>query len=246
MFDAKEQKEKVVQWIRDWFDKNGKDCNAVIGISGGKDSTVAAALCAEALGKDRVIGLMLPDGEQKDINDSYAVCSLLGIKNHVINIRQIIRSIQLSFAFSDINNISDQAKINLPPRIRMAVLYYLSQSVNGRVVNTCNLSEDYVGYATKYGDAAGDFAPLKSFTTEEVIAIGKELGIPEELLLKAPSDGLCGKTDEDNLGFTYAVLNKYIRTGEIENKAAKKKIDRLHKINTFKEKLIERYEMQGE
>ena len=242
MFNAKEQKEKVIQWIRDWFDKNGKDCNAVIGISGGKDSTVAAALCVEALGKDRVIGIMLPDGEQKDINDSYAVCSLLGIKNYVLNIKQIIRSIQLSFAFSDINNISEQAKINLPPRIRMAVLYYLSQSVNGRVVNTCNLSEDYVGYATKYGDAAGDFAPLKSFTTEEVIAIGKELGIPEELLLKDPSDGLCGKTDEDNLGFTYAVLNKYIRTGEIEDKAVKKKIDHLHKINAFKEKLIEKYE----
>ena len=123
----------------------------------------------------------------------------------------------------------------------MVMLYFVSQSFGGRVANTCNLSEDYVGYSTRYGDAAGDFAPLKSFTTEEVIAIGREIGIPERYLVKPPSDGLCGKTDEDNLGFTYAVLNKYIRTGEIEDEETKKKIDRLHRINEFKEKVIDRY-----
>ena len=247
MFKAKEQKEKVVQWIKDWFEKNGKGCNAVIGISGGKDSTVAAALCVEALGRDRVVGILMPQRTQSDINDSYFVCDILGIKHATINIGEICKHFYMEIAlFGDdvLRILSDQARINLPPRVRMTVLYAISQSINGRVANTCNLSEDYVGYSTKYGDAAGDFAPLKSFTTDEVIAIGKELGLPEELLIKDPADGLCGKTDEENLGFSYAILNKYIRTGEIEDKEIKKKIDHLHEINSFKEKLIERYEMK--
>jgi len=259
VFNAKEQKDKVVQWIRDWFERNGKGCNAIIGISGGKDSTVAAALCVEALGKDKVYGVLMPQHKQSDINDSEDIIKLLGIHRLYFNIGYVCNVIadnvdlELSGGREYVTNtniyrknkpsgcISKQAVINLPARIRMAVLYCFSQSLNGRVVNTCNLSEDYVGYATKYGDAAGDFAPLKSFTTDEVIAIGKELGIPEEYLLKAPSDGLCGKTDEDNLGFTYEVLNKYIRTGEIDDQKIKERIDHLHKINEFKEKVIERY-----
>ena len=247
MFDAKEQKEKVVQWIREWFEKNGKDCNAVVGISGGKDSTITAALCVEALGRDRVVGILMPQRTQPDINDSYFVCDVLGIKYTTINIGEICKHFFMEIAlFGDdiMRDLSEQTRINLPPRVRMTVLYAISQTINGRVANTCNLSEDYVGYSTKYGDAAGDFAPLKSFTTDEVIAIGKELGLPEELLIKDPADGLCGKTDEENLGFSYAVLNKYIRTGEIEDKEIKKKIDHLHEINSFKEKLIERYEMK--
>ena len=245
MFNAKEQKDKVVQWIREWFEKNGKNCNAVIGISGGKDSTVAAALCAEALGKEKVYGVLMPDALQEDINDSRTVCKILDIKWSYFNIHDIKNAFIHQLMCEDYAP-TEQAQINLPPRIRMTMLYLFSQTINGRVVNTCNLSEDYVGYSTKYGDSAGDFAPLKSFTSDEVIAIGKELGLPENLLLKPPSDGLCGKTDEDNLGFTYAVLNKYIRTGEIDDIEAKAKIDHLHKVNEFKEKVIERYEFKGE
>ena len=244
MFNAKTQHKKVVEWIKNWFIENGYGCNAIIGISGGKDSTVAAALCLEALGRDRVIGVLMPNGEQKDIGDSYEVCKTLGIKRHVVNIQQIERAFQYALLMNDFKDITEQAIINLPPRIRMTMLYFISQSRNGRICNTCNLSEDYVGYATKYGDAAGDFAPLKSFTTEEVIAIGRDIGLPEKLLIKPPADGLCGKTDEDNLGFTYEVLNKYIRTGEIEDAETKEKIDRLHKINAFKERVIDRYEFE--
>lgn len=245
MFNAKEQKDKVIQWIHEWFEKNGKGCNAVIGISGGKDSTVVAALCVEALGKDRVYGLLLPDGEQPDIEYSEEVCQILEIHRLYFNIAEAKNAFIHQLRMEDFCP-TEQAIINLPPRIRMTMLYAFSQSWNGRVANTCNLSEDYVGYSTKYGDAAGDFAPLKSFTSEEVISIGRELGIPEKFLIKPPTDGLCGKTDEDNLGFTYATLNKYIRTGDIDNLEAKAKIDHLHKVNEFKEKVIERYEYKGE
>lgn len=232
MFDALKVKNDCVNWIRDFFDKNGKDCNAVIGISGGKDSTVVAALCAEALGKDRVIGVLMPNGEQTDINDSYKLVEHLGIKYYVVNIADAFNG--LKNAFPQDLEMSNQTKINISPRIRMTTLYAVSQSVNGRVANTCNLSEDWVGYSTRYGDAAGDFSPLCCLTVAEVKEIGKVLGLPMDLVEKAPSDGLCGKTDEDNLGFTYAVLDRYIRTGEIDDLETKALIDRKHKANLFK------------
>ena len=243
-FNAKEQKEKVVRWIRDWFEKNGKGCNAILGMSGGKDSTVVAALCCEALDGDKVFGYILPNGEMKDYKVAESICGWLkrkyGFHYAAINIADAVSDI-LDSIYPVLLDISTDTGINLPARIRMSTLYALSQSMNGRVANTCNLSEDYVGYSTKYGDAAGDFAPLKSFTSEEVIAIGRELGIPEEFIMKVPTDGLCGQTDEEKLGFTYAVLNRYIRTGEIDDLEVKEKIDRLHEINAFKEKVIDRY-----
>jgi NAD+ synthase len=232
MFDALKVKNDCVEWIRDFFDKNGKGCNAVIGISGGKDSTVVAALCVEALGKDRVIGVLMPNGEQTDINDSYKLVEHLGIKYYVVNIADAFNG--LKNAFPQELEMSNQTRINISPRIRMTTLYAVSQSVNGRVANTCNLSEDWVGYSTRYGDAAGDFSPLCCLTVAEVKEIGKVLGLPNDLVEKAPSDGLCGKTDEDNLGFTYAVLDRYIRTGEIDDLETKELIDRKHKANVFK------------
>lgn len=235
MFNAVKIKNDCVQWIRDWFEKNGKDCNAVVGISGGKDSSVVAALCVEALGKDRVVGVMMPDGEQTDIDDAMAVVNHLGIPYHKINIRTIINSFYFSVDLELTPfRPSDQAKINLPPRIRMAMLYFTSQSLNGRVANTCNLSEDYVGYSTRWGDSVGDFSPLAHLTSDEVVAIGDACGLPYELTHKTPSDGLCGKTDEDNFGFTYEVLNKYILTGECEDEEVKAKINNLHNKNLFK------------
>ena len=233
MFDAVKVKNECVQWIRNWFKKNGNGCNAVIGISGGKDSTVAAALCVEALGKDTVGGVMMPNGIQLDINDSYAVVKHLGIKHCVIDIFPMMEDFAGSLYRAKIE-LSNQATINLPPRVRMATLYAVSQSVNGRVVCTDNLSEAYIGYSTRWGDNVGDFSPLVNLTSEEVVAIGDTLGLPYGLVHKTPSDGLCGKTDEDNFGFTYAELNKYIRTGVCENEEIKTKIDFLHFKNKFK------------
>lgn len=244
MFNSKKVKDDLVQWVRDWFEENGPGCNAVVGISSGKDSTIVAALCCEALGKDRVIGVMMPNGTQKDIDVSRKVCKYLGIKHTVADIsfalEDILESIDL-WPFGR-DKFSEQTLINLPPRIRMATLYALSQTLNGRVSNNCNLSEDWVGYSTRWGDSVGDFAPLANLTVTEVKAIGYELGLPAEFIEKVPSDGLCGKTDEDNLGFSYDTLDRYIRTGVCEDAEAKEKIDRLHEKNLFKMRPIPKFQ----
>ena len=240
-FNAKKVKDLAVQWIRDWFEENGPGCNAVLGVSGGKDSSVVAALCVEALGKDRVIGVTMPNGVQPDINDSFRLIQHLGIRTCNVNIgaayEALMAEVKEQLGTLD-TEVSSQTVINMPPRLRMTSLYAVSQSLNGRVANTCNLSEDWVGYSTRYGDAAGDFAPLGGLTVQEVIAVGLELGLPRDLVVKTPSDGLCGKTDEDNLGFTYAVLDKYIRTGICEDSATKELIDDKHRKNLFKLKPI--------
>ena len=236
MFDALKVKNQCVEWIRNFFEENGKGCNAVIGISGGKDSSVSAALCVEALGKDRVIGVLMPQGVQHDIDAAYMLVNHLGIKHYEVNIKAAMEGIL--GAFPEDLPLSDQSKVNLPPRIRMSTLYAVSQSLNGRVVNTCNLSEDWVGYSTRYGDAAGDFSPMCNLTVTEVKEIGHLLGLPAELVEKTPIDGLCGKTDEENLGFTYAELDVYIRTGKIDDPEKKELIDRKHKANLFKLQLM--------
>ena len=254
MFDVVKIKNSCVQWIRDWFSKNGNSCNAVVGISGGADSSVVAALCVEALGRDRVIGVLMPNGIQRDIDDAVKVVNHLGIKYTVINIEEPVCAILETMNDMFIPDrdgyetvdISEQTKINLPPRIRMATLYAVSQSVNGRVANTCNLSEDWIGYSTRYGDSVGDFSPLSNFTKSEVKLIGKELGLPDYLVDKVPSDGLCGKTDEDNFGFTYDVLDKYIRTGICEDEDTKLKIDVLHEKNLFKLQLMPTFNPENE
>lgn len=240
MFDAVKVKDEIVLWIKNWFKENGNGCKAVVGISGGKDSSVVAALCKEALGKENVYGVLMPNGEQRDIDIAEDLVKYLGIEYTVLNIKDCYNGI-----INELNNskidISTQAKTNLPPRLRMAALYAVSQSVNGRVANTCNLSEDYVGYATRYGDGAGDFSPLSNLTVAEVKAIGRSLNMPAKFVDKVPIDGLCGKTDEDNLGFTYAVLDKYIRTGICEDKEIKDKIDNMHEKNKFKLQLMDSF-----
>lgn len=241
MFDVKKTTAQAIEWIRNWFEENGKGCNAVIGISGGKDSSVVAALCVQALGKDRVIGVLMPNGEQSDIDCSHMLVKHLGIRHYTCNIRAAYEGVLASLEQAGVE-ASRQTVVNLPPRLRMSTLYALSQSMNGRVANTCNWSEDYVGYSTRYGDAAGDFAPLGKLVVREVKEIGRYLGLPEALVEKAPSDGLSGKTDEDNLGFTYAVLDRYIREGVCEDEQTKARIDRLHKQNEFKLKTIPCFE----
>lgn len=248
MFEAIKVKNDIVQWIKNWFDENGNNCNAVIGISGGKDSSVVAALCVEALGKDRVIGVLMPNGKQNDIGYAYDLCAHLGIQYMLTNIQYAVDGVFEAIELNKLNpnslhiqKISEQTKINLPPRIRMATLYAVSQSINGRVACTDNLSESYIGYSTRWGDSVGDFSPIRDLTATEVKAIGYALGLPKELVDKTPADGLCDKTDEDNFGFTYDVLDKYIRTGQIENTEIQKRIDAMHQKNTFKLKPIPKF-----
>ena len=240
-FNVRRVKDACVVWIRDFFEKNGPDCNAIIGISGGKDSSVVAALCVEALGKDRVVGVLMPCGEQSDIDMAKCLVEHLGIRSVEVNIKSTVDA--LLAEIEEVTELTSQTRINLPPRVRMTTLYAIGQSMNGRVANTCNLSEDWVGYSTRYGDAAGDFSPLANLTVTEVKQIGMELGLPDKLVEKTPSDGLCGKTDEDNFGFTYVMLDRYIREGICENVNIKNRIDELHKKNKFKLELMPCFKM---
>ena len=244
MFDAQQAKNDAVLWIKNWFEENGKGCNAVIGISGGKDSSVVAGLCVEALGRDKVIGVLMPNGKQKDIDCALQLVEFLQIPYYICNIKKSVDGVKKSLKKAGVE-LTRQTLVNLPPRIRMSTLYALSQSKNGRVANTCNLSEDFVGYSTRYGDSAGDFAPLGQLTVAEVKEIGKALNLPQNLVEKVPSDGLTDRTDEDNLGFSYAVLDKYIRTGVCDDEETKAKIDRLHRINEFKLKPIPAFPYAG-
>ena len=232
-FTPEKAAKACIQWIKEWFEQNGKGCPAVLGISGGKDSSVAAALCVAALGKENVIGVLMPRGEQFDIDFSHGICEFLGIRSYTVNIGECTDALTKEIEKSV--NFTDAAKINLPPRIRMSTIYAVCQCFGGRVVNTCNASEDYVGYSTRYGDSVGDFSPMSCFTVQEVKAIGRYLGIPEKYIEKPPIDGLSGSTDEDRLGFTYAELDAYIREGiEPSTPEIKAKIDRLHVMNLFK------------
>lgn len=232
-FEVGKVTETLLIRIRDWFDKNGSDCNAVVGISGGKDSTVAAALCVKALGVDRVIGIMLPDGIQSDIKDSIEVCNILGIKSYTINIKPMLEESYKVLESCGIT-ITAQCRQNIAPRERTKMIRAVCQCENGRMINTCNYSETFIGYFTIGGDGDGDFAPLEDLTKTEVVEIGHYLGLPSYLIDKVPSDGLCGKTDEDNIGFTYESLDRFIRTGTSGDKVVDELIKVKHKVNLFK------------
>ena len=208
-------KDEAVAFIKDYFEKNGNaETKAVIGISGGKDSSVVAALCCEALGKDRVIGVMMPNGIQKDIEDSKRLCSFLGIRNYTVNIEDAYKGITGSITSAvGASETPSQYKTNTPSRLRMVTLYGIAAMLgNARISNNGNLSERLAGFFTLWGDGAGDFAPLAYLFVSEVVQLGLELGLPEELVRKAPSDGMCGMTDEAKLGFTYDELQK-VATG---------------------------------
>jgi NAD+ synthase len=244
MFDAKRVKDEIILWIREYFEKNADERDsAVVGLSGGKDSSTVAALCVKALGADRVLGVLMPQGKQWDIGFSHELADYLGIKKCVVNIKDSVDSIFNSLKEGGLL-LNRQATINTPARVRMSVLYAVSAIVGGRVANTCNLSEDWVGYSTKFGDSAGDFSPLSCLTVNEVKAVGRELGVPSKFIDKLPTDGLSGLSDEDNLGFSYNVLDKYIREGICEDKSVKAKIDSLHKNNRHKLKPMPGYELK--
>ena len=237
-FDAEKTRDNLVAWIRNWFDKNGKDKRAVLGISGGADSTIVAGLCVRALGKERVIGVLMPNGDQKDIRDSYRVCEALDIDNIVVNIgvtyNTIAEEIETALNMKNIaSNLSEQTLINIAPRLRMTTLYGVSQTVGGRVVNTSNLSEAKVGYFTRWGDECGDMKPLVNLTKSEVVAIGKTMTeIPIDLIEKTPSDGLSGQSDEEKIGFSYDNLDKYLRNqkDDIPQDVVNKIVDRMNSV----------------
>ena len=225
-FNAEKTRDNLVQWIKDWFEKNGPTSKAVIGISGGKDSTIVAGLCARAIGKERVLGVLMPNGEQKDISDSIRVCEALGIPNVTVNIKgayDAIGNAAIDALGDMVVELSEQTLINLAPRLRMTTLYAVSQTVGGRVINTSNKSEAMTGYFTRWGDECGDMKPLINLLKNEVVAIGLTMPeIPRDLVEKAPSDGLTGKTDEDKIGFTYNALDNYLRCvgneGDVDKK----------------------------
>lgn len=230
-FNPKIAVEDIVDFIRKFFKSSGGE-TAIVGLSGGKDSTIVAALCAKALGKENVVGVILPNGTMPDYRMAMDVAELYCGPRFSHNISVMVDDLKYGEALP---YPTKQAMVNLPARLRMATLYFVAQSMeHGRVANTCNASENYVGYSTWYGDCAGDFSPLDDFTVQEVKAIGRELCIPDRFVDKVPDDGLCGKTDEDNLGFTYEVLDRYIREGICEDEAVKKRIDEMHKKNLFK------------
>ena len=281
-FDVVEATNGCIGWIRKWFEENGDGCKAIVGISGGKDSTVVAKLCVEALGKERVVGIMMPnisssllastqnavdallyESESKRsisennaivdkfvsamsaLNDGYKVCKYLGIEHHVININEAYSSILSRVGtILGVDAVSEQTKINLSPRLRMTTLYAVAQSMNGRVANTSNASELYVGYGTRWGDTVGDFAPIANFTCTEVKKIGNVFCMPSEFINRTPDDGLCGKSDEENFGFTYAALDNYIRTKEPFSMALT--MDVMHSTSEFKRQPIASYEYKGE
>lgn len=242
-FDVEKVTNECIQWIKDWFEKNGPGCNAVLGLSGGKDSTIVAALCAKALGPDRVIGVAMPDNRQ-GINEADKIAEYLGIKFLVLPIGYICSSFDV--ASDNYIDWSVQTKQNIPPRIRMTMLFAVSQTFNGRVANTCNLSEDFVGYATLFGDAAGSFAPLSQLTVTEIYQIGDYFGLPYEWVHKVPDDGLPHSSpDEEKFGFSYAELDRYLREGvEPEGKCNNSdelkidKIKRMHMNNKFKTEIV--------
>ncbi|MCR5789865.1 MAG: nicotinate-nucleotide adenylyltransferase [Lachnospiraceae bacterium] len=260
-FNPEKLASDLIRFIQDWFFENGKGCTAVVGLSGGKDSTTVATLCKLALGQDRVFGVLMPDHTQSDLDVSKAVAEWLGISYIIVNIGEATDGIRhcigeaalfTEAGGAEINTEtrvmardgrlvsvtgiteSPQMLLNIPPRIRMTTLYAIAQTMNGRVSNNCNRSENYVGYSTLYGDAAGDFSPLHNLTVTEIIKLGEYLQIPSRFIYKLPSDGLSGKTDEDALGFTYEALDTYILTGICEDPAVKEKIDARHRANLFK------------
>ena len=229
-FNALETKNRLVEWIRNWFEQNGPGCNAVVGLSGGKDSTLSCALCVEALGKERVIGVGMPDAGQ-DLHGADAIARHFGIRFIEANIGGMTEALRRMFADGKTKttdpwwfDMSVQAEQNMPPRLRMVTLYAISQSNNGRVIGTCNLSENYIGYLTKFGDGASDVEPLANLTVTELLQIGDLMGIPYEWVHKVPTDDLPhSSTDEEKFGFTYA------------------KIDRMHRNNLFKLKLVDTF-----
>lgn len=253
-FDPKEELHSIIRQTRDGFDKNGgPDTKAVIGISGGKDSTIVAAILVRALGSTRVIGVIMPDGPMPDLVDALDVARQLNIAYTVVNINEITKALTAATrnACDGLNRDTvyqgfnhprcepvEMTAVNIPPRCRMALLRAIASALpgGGRLINTCNASEDYIGYSTKDGDCAGDFSVLKDYTVTELLLMADKYlpELPSEFVHKTPSDGLCGKTDEDALTFTYEDLDRYLYGFACIDPKAPAKIKARHAANLHK------------
>lgn len=236
-FNPEKVHDRIIAWIQDWFAVNGMDSNAIIGISGGKDSTITAALLVEALGKDRVIGVLMPNGEQSDIEDARKVVRLLGIKYFEINIKRAYDGLTSEIFKKTRMDLNNSYKTNTPARVRMATLYGIAALYNGRVAETSNYSEYYCGWGTKWGDSCGDFGLLGTLTVTEIRQLGDYMKLPKELVYKTPSDGMSGKSDEEKLGFSYIILDNYIRGKKIDDNVAKQ-IEKLHSNPNISKKAV--------
>lgn len=239
-FNADMECKNIIKWIRGYFENQPSAKGAIIGISGGKDSSVAAKLLVEALGKERVFGVLIPNGEQKDIGDSLRVVDILGINHKIVNIEKAYNGL-LEGIQED--SLSIDAKINISPRLRMTTIYAICASMHYRVCGTGNKSEGFVGYTTKWGDNAFDFNPIGDLTTEEVMAVGDSLGLPYELVHKTPTDGLSEQSDEEKLGLSYKQVNDYIERGSCGDKEIDKKIKLKNEYNKHKGELALKYEI---
>lgn len=242
MFNALKIKDEIVQWIREYFAGAGSQATAVIGISGGKDSTIIAALCVEAIGADRVHGVLMPNKLQKDFDDAMAVIECLGISYDIVNIGSLVDgfllNLSMSGAMTEKNQYIDN---NLPMLTRRTVLQSIAYLRNGRIVNTTNLSELYIGYITTGDNILGNFAPIIDLTATEVILVGKECkSLPLYLVEKTPEDGMCGMSDEERFGFSYPVLDTFIREGYAP-KMALSNITAMHATSEFKRQEMPRY-----
>ena len=244
-FDAEAARDNLVGEIRRTAREQGFD-RVVLGISGGKDSTVTAALCARALGRENVYGIMLPDGVQKDISDSRRVCEALGIRRRVVNIGKMHEALREAtdqngpYAGEDGFSVpfSRLSDINVGPRLRMTVLRYIAQAIGGRLAGTGNLSEITVGYCTKDGDTSCDFGVLGALTSVEVVAVGLTMPeLPRDLVEKTPADGLSGRSDEENLGVSYRDIHRYIRLGTCGDAAVDEKIRQKEAANMHKRRM---------
>ena len=244
MFDAKVESEKIIKFIKDYYKEN-KLTGAVIGISGGKDSGVVAGLFSRALGPENVVGIWMPcHSNEIDKENAKKVSKKFGfelLEHDLTNTYEnYVKQIK------EINKINDEdlidSNINIKPRLRMMTLYYYAAMLTRKnkkvyiVPGTSNKCEIYVGYFTKGGDNVADIQVLADLTVEEVIEIGKYIGVPDEVVNKTPDDGLSGKTDEEKLGVKYNDIAKVINNEEIDKKEAEKiKVlhnKNLHKFNT--------------
>ena len=233
IFNAKEAYQRIEKTWKEWAsDTNAK--NMVIGISGGKDSSVVAALAVKIFGKDRVIGVEMPNTRQDPISQEVLKC--LDIKSINLSIFDLVDNCAWQMELNGLS-LTDDSIINLPARLRMTLLYYVAQSIEGRVINTSNLSENMIGYSTLFGDLSGSFAPIAQLTATEVIQLGLWLGLPSEIVCKVPEDGLCGMSDEEKLGFTYSELDKYIRE-DLGSDEFKNKINEMYYKNKFKMDIV--------
>lgn len=228
---------QIIKWLEEYRD-NTQCRGVVLGISGGKDSTTVAMLAKKVWGDD-VVGIMMPDGGQVDLNDSVAICSSLNLRHALVNIggtvTQILHSINASVPFVDVNQ---KAITNIPPRVRMTTLYAIAQTLGYRVIGTGNASEAYIGWTTKWGDSAYDLNPIAGLTCGEVVEVGldlaKEFGLDEQYITKKPSDGLTGINDEDNFGFTYKELDGLINGNLSVSEEVSEKIRAMHEVSEHK------------